>query len=54
MVVGELDIDARKWRVNPSMIIFHQLSLDDAPEAYKHFDDRDEGWTKVILHPKAA
>jgi hypothetical protein len=25
-----------------------------APDAYKHFDDRDKGWTKVIMHPKAA
>jgi hypothetical protein len=25
--------------------------LDEAPDAYKHFDARDKGWTKVILHP---
>ena len=31
-----------------------QLSLDEAPEAYKHFDDRDEGWTKVLLKPGAS
>ena len=24
-----------------------------APDAYKHFDDRDPGWTKVILSPNA-
>ncbi|MFJ4366709.1 hypothetical protein [Streptomyces chartreusis] len=28
-----------------------RLSLDEAPSAYEHFDNRDEGWTKVILHP---
>ena len=22
-----------------------------APEAYEHFDNRDDGWTKVVLHP---
>lgn len=38
-------------RANPSWIISHELSLDEAPEAYKHFDKRDKGWTKVILHP---
>lgn len=35
----------------PSKIISHELSLDEAPEAYKHFDDKDKGWTKVILKP---
>jgi threonine dehydrogenase-like Zn-dependent dehydrogenase len=23
-----------------------------APEAYKKFDEREQGWTKVILHPR--
>jgi glutathione-independent formaldehyde dehydrogenase len=41
-------------KVSPSMIISHELPLEQAPDAYKHFDDRDEGWTKVILRPKAA
>ncbi len=39
-------------KATPSMIISHQLSLDDAPDAYKHFDNRDKGWTKVILKPE--
>ncbi|GID90589.1 hypothetical protein Adi01nite_00010 [Amorphoplanes digitatis] len=25
-----------------------------APEAYEHFDKRDDGWTKVVLHPAMA
>jgi len=33
---------------------WHELLLEQAPEAYKHFDNRDNGWTKVILHPNAA
>jgi glutathione-independent formaldehyde dehydrogenase len=41
-------------KADPSIIISHELPLEKAPEAYKHFDDRDEGWTKVILHPNAA
>ena len=41
-------------KANPSIIISHSLPLAQAPEAYKHFDNRDEGWTKVILHPHAA
>jgi glutathione-independent formaldehyde dehydrogenase len=40
-------------KAKPSMIVSHELSLDAAPDAYKHFDNRDEGWTKVILHPHA-
>ena len=38
-------------KANPSIIISHELPLEKAPEAYKHFDDRDPGWTKVILKP---
>ena len=35
----------------PSFIISHELPLSQAPEAYKHFDARDQGWTKVVLKP---
>jgi threonine dehydrogenase-like Zn-dependent dehydrogenase len=38
-------------RAKPSFIVSHKLPLDDAPEAYKHFDARENGWTKVVLHP---
>jgi threonine dehydrogenase-like Zn-dependent dehydrogenase len=41
-------------KANPSMIISHVLPLEEAASAYKHFDNRDEGWTKVILKPNAA
>lgn len=41
-------------KANPSMIISHEIPLQEAPDAYKHFDNRDEGWTKVVMHPKAA
>ena len=36
----------------PSQIVSHELSLDDAPDAYMHFDKRDKGWTKIILKPE--
>jgi threonine dehydrogenase-like Zn-dependent dehydrogenase len=39
-------------KAKPSLIISHELSLEEGPEAYKHFDARDEGWTKVILKPE--
>ncbi|MCY7423295.1 MAG: glutathione-independent formaldehyde dehydrogenase [Chitinophagaceae bacterium] len=38
-------------KAKPSAIISHELSLDEAPDAYKHFDDRDKGWTKILLKP---
>jgi glutathione-independent formaldehyde dehydrogenase len=38
-------------RARPSFIVSHHCGLDDAAEAYQHFDARDDGWTKVILHP---
>jgi len=41
-------------KATPSKIISHEISLDEAPEAYKHFDDKDKGWTKVILKPGKA
>ncbi len=41
-------------KANPSIIISHELPLEQAPDAYKHFDNRDSGWTKVILKPHAA
>ncbi len=40
-------------RIKPSKIVSHRCSLDDAAKAYKHFDDRDEGWTKVLFKPAA-
>ena len=41
-------------RADPSAIISHELPLSEAPEAYKNFDKRVDGWHKVILHPQAA
>jgi glutathione-independent formaldehyde dehydrogenase len=41
-------------KATPSWIVSHELSLDEAPGAYEHFDNRDDGWTKVILHPAGA
>jgi glutathione-independent formaldehyde dehydrogenase len=38
-------------KVKPSWIVSHDLPLEQAPEAYKHFDAREQGWTKVVLHP---
>ncbi|MDF8263916.1 glutathione-independent formaldehyde dehydrogenase [Luteipulveratus flavus] len=37
----------------PSFIVSHEIPLDEAPDAYQHFDQRDQGWTKVLLKPSA-
>lgn len=38
-------------KAKPSMIISHELGLDEAPDAYRHFDNREKGWTKIVLKP---
>jgi glutathione-independent formaldehyde dehydrogenase len=40
-------------KASPSFIVSHELPLEQAPEAYKNFDDRKDGWTKVVLRPGA-
>ena len=39
---------------HPSWIVSHEVPLEEAPDAYVHFDARDDGWTKVVLHPDAV
>jgi glutathione-independent formaldehyde dehydrogenase len=38
-------------KAEPSFIVSHRVGLGEAPDAYEHFDRRDEGWTKVVLKP---
>jgi glutathione-independent formaldehyde dehydrogenase len=40
-------------KAQPSFIVSHELPLAKAPEGYRHFDARDDGWTKVVLSPAA-
>jgi len=37
--------------IDPSFIVTHRLSLDDAPAAYKTFRDKQDGCIKVVLKP---
>jgi glutathione-independent formaldehyde dehydrogenase len=41
-------------RATPSFLVSHELPLDEAAEGYQHFDDREDGWTKVLLRPGLA
>ncbi|MEN3300423.1 glutathione-independent formaldehyde dehydrogenase [Pseudonocardia sp.] len=38
-------------KARPSFLVSHEMPLDQAPEAYQHFDNRDNGYTKIVLHP---
>jgi glutathione-independent formaldehyde dehydrogenase len=40
-------------RARPSFVVSHELPLDQAPAAYQKFDQRVEGYTKVLLKPAA-
>lgn len=38
-------------KASPSFIVSHELPLDQAAEGYANFDERKDGWTKVVLKP---
>jgi threonine dehydrogenase-like Zn-dependent dehydrogenase len=38
-------------RAKPSFVVSHEVSLDQAAQAYTKFDRREDGYTKVILNP---
>ena len=38
-------------KAHPSFVVSHELSLEQAPTGYEHFDKREQGWTKVLMHP---
>jgi glutathione-independent formaldehyde dehydrogenase len=39
-------------RARPSQIVSHRLPLSQAPAAFQKFDQRIDGYIKVILDPK--
>ena len=41
-------------KATPSLLVSHEVPLDQAAEAYEKFDKRVEGYTKVLLHPASA
>ena len=38
-------------KAKPSFIVSHELPLEQAPDGYRKFDARKDGWTKVLLKP---
>jgi threonine dehydrogenase-like Zn-dependent dehydrogenase len=37
--------------IDPSFVITHRVSLDDGPEMYKTFRDKQDGCIKVVMTP---
>jgi threonine dehydrogenase-like Zn-dependent dehydrogenase len=40
--------------IDPSFIITHTVPIDDAPQMYKTFRDKEDNCIKVVLKPHAA
>jgi glutathione-independent formaldehyde dehydrogenase len=40
-----------RGKAKPSLIVSHELPLERAADDYKNFDQREDGWTKVLLKP---
>ncbi|KAJ7641296.1 hypothetical protein FB45DRAFT_1022056 [Roridomyces roridus] len=38
-------------RAKPGFVVSHNVSLNEAADAYEKFDKRIDGYTKVLLHP---
>ena len=38
-------------KIDPSFVVTHPASLEDAPAMYKKFRDKDDGVIKVVLRP---
>jgi threonine dehydrogenase-like Zn-dependent dehydrogenase len=41
----------QEGEIDPSFVVTHRLSLDEAPQAYKTFRDKQEQCIKVVLDP---
>jgi glutathione-independent formaldehyde dehydrogenase len=38
-------------RIKPSVVVSHRLPLAGAPEAFRRFDRRQDGYLKIVLDP---
>jgi len=38
-------------KAKPSFVVSHEITIDDASDAYEKFDKRIDGYTKVLIHP---
>jgi len=40
-----------KGEIDPSFIITHEMSLDDAPHGYGIFNNKEDNCIKIVLKP---
>lgn len=40
-------------KATPGILVSHDLAPEEAAQAYEEFDERIDGYTKVVLHPAA-
>ncbi|GAC1399604.1 MAG: hypothetical protein NVSMB59_21110 [Vulcanimicrobiaceae bacterium] len=43
-----------RFNVKPSVIVNHRIPIASAPDAYRRFDARERGYTKVLIKPQLA
>ncbi len=43
-----------RGEIDPSFIITHRVGLDDAPDMYRTFREKDDGCVKVVMTPNRA
>lgn len=41
----------RKGQIDPSFVVTHLMSLDDAPGGYAMFNNKEDDCLKVVLKP---
>jgi threonine dehydrogenase-like Zn-dependent dehydrogenase len=44
----------QKGVIDPSVVISHTMDLEEAPDAYRMFNEKTDGCVKVVLKPKAS
>jgi threonine dehydrogenase-like Zn-dependent dehydrogenase len=37
--------------IDPSFLITHKITLEDGPDAYKMFQEKNDGCIKVVINP---
>ena len=40
-----------KNEIDPSFVVTHRMRLDDAPEAYRTFSNKEDECIKIVLKP---
>lgn len=49
--MGELLERIERGQIDTTFLISHELALEDAPLGYRNFSEKQDEWTKVVLHP---